>query len=196
LWPPTVSGHSCPTTLPTPPRCLLAPTRNLLKTAFPMLKTYMLSLRQVIDTMTLKHGVATSDDVSALKEPLASLSNLPNNMNLFLLASQRLTRSGQGETDFDFFKLFLETVSGFLSVALVCRDTTYSTRLYCSRAWRHYFRTSRKCRITWSGPTQPPHFPASPKATPSKLKRLKRQYNGLPVRQWSFLHPHHHPPLP
>ena len=96
--------------------------RNVLKTAFPTLKTYMLSPRQVIDTMTLKHGVATSDDVSALKEPLSraltSLSNLPNHMNLFLLASQRLTRSGQGETDFNYFKLFLETVSGFPSVAL------------------------------------------------------------------------------
>ncbi len=98
--------------------------RNLLKTAFPTLKTYMFSPRQVIDTMTLKHGVATtsSDDVSALKEPLSraltSLSNLPNYMNLFLLASKRLTRSGQGETDFNFFKLFLETVSGFPSVAL------------------------------------------------------------------------------
>jgi hypothetical protein len=96
--------------------------RNTLKTAFPTLKTYMLSPRQVIDTMTLKHGVATSDDVSALKEPLSraltSLSNLPNHMNLFLLASQRLTRSGQGETDFNYFKLFLETVSGFPSVAL------------------------------------------------------------------------------
>jgi hypothetical protein len=96
--------------------------RNILKTAFPTLKTYMLSPRQVIDTMTLKHGIATSDDVSALKEPLSraltSLSNLPNHMNVFLLASQRLTRSGQGETDFNFFKLFLETVSGFPSVAL------------------------------------------------------------------------------
>jgi hypothetical protein len=79
----------------------------------------MLSPRQVIDTMTLKHGVATSDDVSALKEPLSraltSLSNLPNHMNLFLLASQRcqrLTRSGQGETDFNYFKLFLENGVG------------------------------------------------------------------------------------
>ena len=96
--------------------------RNILKTAFPTLKTYMLSPRQVIDTMTLKHGVATSDDVSALTEPLSraltSLSDLPNHMNLFLLASQKLTRSGQGKTDFDYFKLFLETVSGFPSVAL------------------------------------------------------------------------------
>ncbi len=62
--------------------------RNLLKTAFPTLKTYMLSPCQVIDTMTLKHGVGISDDVSALKEPLSraltSLSNLPNHMNLFL----------------------------------------------------------------------------------------------------------------
>ena len=39
-------------------------------------------------------------------------------MDSFLLASQRLTRSGQGETDFSYFKSFLETVSGFPSIAL------------------------------------------------------------------------------
>jgi hypothetical protein len=72
--------------------------------------------------MCLKHGVASSDDVSALKEPLSraltSLSNLTNHMNSFLLASQRLTRSGKGKTDFSYFKSFIETVSGFPSVAL------------------------------------------------------------------------------
>ena len=96
--------------------------RTLLRTAFPTLKPYMLTPRQVVDTMCLKHGVASSDDVSALKEPLSraltSLSNLSNHMDSFLLASQRLTRSGQGETDFSYFKAFLETVSGFPSIAL------------------------------------------------------------------------------
>ena len=96
--------------------------RTLLRTAFPTLKPYMLTPRQVVDTMCLRHGVATSDDVSALKEPLSraltSLSNLSNHMDSFLLASQRLTRSGQGETDFSYFKAFLETVSGFPSIAL------------------------------------------------------------------------------
>ena len=96
--------------------------RTLLRTTFPTLKPYMLTPRQVVDTMSLKHGVATSDDVSALKEPLSraltSLSNLSNHMDSFLLASQRLTRSGQGETDFSYFKAFLETVSGFPSIAL------------------------------------------------------------------------------
>jgi hypothetical protein len=37
-------------------------------------------------------------------------------MDSFLLASQRLTWSGQGETDYKYFELFLETVSGFPSV--------------------------------------------------------------------------------
>ena len=96
--------------------------RTLLRTAFPTLKPYMLTPRQVVDTMCLKHGVASSDDVSALKEPLSraltSLSNLTSHMDSFLLASQRLTRSGQGETDFSYFKAFLETVSGFPSIAL------------------------------------------------------------------------------
>ncbi len=59
-------------------------------------------------------------DVSKLQDPLSrplmSLSDLTNHMNTFLLASQRLRRSGQGEIDFNYFKLFLETVSGFPSV--------------------------------------------------------------------------------
>jgi hypothetical protein len=66
----------------------------------------MLTPRQVVDTMIITHGVATSDDVSALKEPLSraltSLSSLSNHMGLFLLASQRLIRSGQEETDLNF----------------------------------------------------------------------------------------------
>ncbi len=34
-------------------------------------------------------------------------------MDSFLLASQRLTRSDQGETDYKYFELFLETVAGY-----------------------------------------------------------------------------------
>ena len=94
--------------------------RNHLKTTFPALKLYMLSPRDIVDTMRAKHGVATSDDVSRLRDPLSraltSLSDLTGHMDSFLLASQRLTRCGQGETDYNYFKLFLETVSGFPSV--------------------------------------------------------------------------------
>jgi hypothetical protein len=94
--------------------------RNHLKTTFPALKLYMLSPRDIVDTMRAKHGVATSDDVSKLRDPLSraltSLSDLTDHMDSFLLASQRLTRSGQGETDYRYFELFLETVSGFPSV--------------------------------------------------------------------------------
>ena len=72
--------------------------------------------------MTAKHGVATSDDISKLREPLhralTSLSDLTGHMDRFLLASQRLTQSGQGEKDYRYFELFLESVSSFPSVAL------------------------------------------------------------------------------
>jgi hypothetical protein len=72
--------------------------------------------------MIAKHDVATSDDISKLREPLSraltSVTDLANHMDLFLLASQRLTRSGQGETDYRYFELFLETVSGFPTIAL------------------------------------------------------------------------------
>ena len=93
-----------------------------LKTVFPDKKTYMLTPREIVDTMTAKHGVATSDDISKLREPLhralTSLSDLPSHMDRFLLASQRLTRSGQGEKDYRYFELFLESVSSFPSIAL------------------------------------------------------------------------------
>ena len=82
-----------------------------LKTVFPDKKTYMLTPREIVDTMTAKHGVATSDDISKLREPLhralTSLSDLAGHMDRFLLASQRLTRSGQGEKDYRYFELFL-----------------------------------------------------------------------------------------
>ncbi len=73
--------------------------------------------------MTAKHGVATSDDISKLHEPLhralTSLSDLTGHIDRFLLASQRLTRSGQGKKDHHrYFELFLESVSSFPSVAL------------------------------------------------------------------------------
>ncbi len=73
-----------------------------------------------MDTMIAKHGIPTSDDVNKLREPLSraltSLSDLESHMGNYLLASQRLTRSGQGETPYHYFELFLVTVSGFPSV--------------------------------------------------------------------------------
>jgi hypothetical protein len=80
----------------------------------------MLSSRETVDTMRAKHGVATSDDISKLQDLLSQnltpLSDLTDHMDYFLLANQRLTKSGQGETDYKYFELFLETVSGFPSV--------------------------------------------------------------------------------
>jgi hypothetical protein len=71
-----------------------------LKTTFPALKTYMLSPRDIVDIMRAKHGITTSDDVSKLRAPLSralmSVYDLTGHMDSFLLASQRLTRSGQG----------------------------------------------------------------------------------------------------
>ena len=47
--------------------------RNHLKTTFPALKLYMLSPRVIVDTMHAKHSVATSDDVSRLRDPCLEL---------------------------------------------------------------------------------------------------------------------------
>jgi len=94
--------------------------QNILRTTFPALKPYMLTPIQIVTTMLTQHGVATGDDVTKLQDPLSqamtSLSDLTKHMANFLLASQRLTRSGQGETPYKYFKLFLETVSSFPSI--------------------------------------------------------------------------------
>jgi hypothetical protein len=170
--------------------------RNTLKTAFPTLKTYMLSPRQVIDTMTLKHGVATSDDVSALKEPLSraltSLSNLPNHMNLFLLASQRLTRSGQGETDFNYFKLFLETVSGFPSVALCMPGyfVQYPAILQQSLATIFPYLEKMQDHLVRSDPASP--FSGAAKGNTTKAPKTKKT-NQRPPRTHVKAHQHPNP---
>jgi hypothetical protein len=46
--------------------------RNHLQTTFPSLKLYMLFPREIVDIMRAKHGVATSDDVSRLRDPSSS----------------------------------------------------------------------------------------------------------------------------
>ena len=91
---------------------------DTLHTTFP-------DLAQIVDIMLAKHGVATGDDVSKLltllSKPLTSLSNLTTkHMSTFLLASQRLTRSRRGETAYNYFKLFLESVSAFPSIGMAC----------------------------------------------------------------------------
>ncbi len=73
--------------------------------------------------MVAKHGIPTSEDIHKLREPplalaLTSLSDLESHMGNFLLTSQRLTRSSQGETPYHYFELYLVTVAGFPSVAL------------------------------------------------------------------------------
>ncbi len=58
-----------------------------LRTTFPNLAPYMLTPRQIVDTMLDKHGVATGDDVSKLLIPLSqqltSLSDLTKHMSTF-----------------------------------------------------------------------------------------------------------------
>jgi hypothetical protein len=66
--------------------------------------------------MVAKHGIPTSEDIHKLREPLSlaltSLSDLESHIGNFLLASQRLTRSGQGETPYHYFERCLVTVRG------------------------------------------------------------------------------------
>ncbi len=121
----------------------------------------MLSPREIVDTMRAKHGVATSDDVSKLRDPLSraltSFSDLTGHMDSFLLVSQRLTRSGQGETDYRYFELFLETVSSFPSVpaSMAGYYTQYPAMLQQSLATLFPFLENLKDHLTRGDPSSP-----------------------------------------
>lgn len=88
-----------------------------LRTTFVNVKIYALTPAQIVTTMIAKHGVATGDDIQRLKEPLSqallSLSDFERHMGKYLLASQKLTRAGQGLTDYAYFQAFLLTVQDF-----------------------------------------------------------------------------------
>ena len=102
---------------------------DILRTTFPNFAPYMLTPIMIMETMANQHGVTTGDDVSKLlsplSQPLTSLSDLTKHMSSFLLANQRLTRSGQGETAYKYFKMFLETVTSFPSIGM-CLTTYYT----------------------------------------------------------------------
>ncbi len=78
---------------------------------------YSLSPRQIVDAMFTKHGQTTRPDLQKLRDPLlkllAALAELETHMNLFMLASIKLTASGQGENPYRYFEMFLESVKGF-----------------------------------------------------------------------------------
>ncbi len=89
--------------------------KTCLKTVFAGIAMYALLPRQVIDAMITKHGVFTGD-ISRLRAPLSSpllsLSGLVSHQEKHLLASQRLTRSGQEEKPYKYFEMFLDIVKG------------------------------------------------------------------------------------
>jgi hypothetical protein len=78
-------------------------------------------------------------------------------MDSFLLASQRLTRCGQGETDYSYFKLFLETLSGFPSVpaSMAGYYTQYPVILQQNLATLFPFLENLKDHLTRSDPSSP-----------------------------------------
>ena len=62
---------------------------------------YSLSPRQIVDAMFIKHGQTAGPDLQKLRDPLLkllpALTELETHMNLFMLASIKLTASGHGE---------------------------------------------------------------------------------------------------
>ncbi len=137
--------------------------------------------------MRAKHDVATSDDVSKLRDPLSrplmSLSDLIGHMDSFLLASQRLTQSGQGETDFNYFKLFLETVSGFPSVpaSMAGYNTRYPAILQQSLATLFPYLENLKDHLTRGDPSSP--FSGAAKALQRSATRNRQPPAPFPPHQ-------------
>jgi hypothetical protein len=73
--------------------------------------------------MMTEHGTTSAEDLKKLRapsyEPLKALADLECHMNAFLLASKKLTKSGQGKNPYEYFEAFLETLKGFPVVRLL-----------------------------------------------------------------------------
>ncbi len=67
---------------------------------------YSLTPRQIVDAMFAEHGTTDPQDLAVLRaplhEPLPALAHLECHMNLFLLASKKLTTAGQGKTPYEY----------------------------------------------------------------------------------------------
>ena len=116
-------------------------------------------------------------------------------MDSFLLASQRLTRSGQGETDFRYFELFLETVSGFPSVPATSSTAGYHTQypaiLQPSLATLFPYLENLKDHLTRGAPSSPFSGAAKafktqrnrqPRSRPNKTNKQQQQPAPAPYR--------------
>jgi hypothetical protein len=118
-------------------------------------------------------------------------------MDSFLLASQRLKRNGQGETDFHYFELFLESVSGFPSLpsgmAGYYTVFDFTTTEGAWRKLRDYLARGEHPTSPFSGPAKgclpEPANPQPPKPPFSPNNRTKQ-------RSSSSGSPMHHEPLP
>ena len=106
-------------------------------------------------------------------------------MDSFLLASQRLTRSGQGETDFRYFELFLETVSGFPSVpaSMAGYYTRYPAILQQSLATLFPYLENLKDHLTRGDPSSPFSGAAKALKTPRNRQPRSRPNNNRPKQQ-------------
>ncbi len=98
-----------------------ADNKILLKATFAPVPLYALLPQQIVDTMLQEYGTTKATNLQRLRaplqEPLKTLADLESHMNKFLLASKKLTLTGLGKTDYDYFELFLESVRGFPVVA-------------------------------------------------------------------------------
>jgi hypothetical protein len=102
-------------------------------------------------------------------------------MDSFLLASQRLTRSGQGETDYNISSSFSKLCQASRLCRLVWPDTTPSIRLYFSRAWSRFSLTRGDPSSPFSGAAKALQRPAThnrqPRSRPNNTtnNRTKQQ---------------------
>jgi hypothetical protein len=93
----------------------------LLLAVYNVIPMYALAPFQIVEAMFQEHGVLAGVDLGRLRaplqEPLPALADLERHMNKFMLASKKLTLTGQGKQPYEYFEAFLETVQAFPVVA-------------------------------------------------------------------------------
>ena len=113
-------------------------------------------------------------------------------MNAFLLASKKLTKSGQGKTPYEYFEAFLETLKGFPVVGL-SMSTFYAQYPTMDRQnLAGYSRTSKpSIRICWPNRFLPRSQAQLSHPQPKKQKikiKTRAEARATPAPLWMVAH--------
>jgi hypothetical protein len=131
--------------------------KTLLEAQFDPDSLYSLTPRQIVDATMTAHGTTSAEDLKKYVHRCTSLAlkvlaDVERHMNAFLLASEKLIKSGQPREDppMSILRPSSKNSRASLRSVCLCLHSTPNILLWLRRIWLDYFRASRPSfRIFW-----------------------------------------------